>query len=922
MYSSKGNRIAGAVLMSVVVASLAACSKQDTPEQLIAQARQFEQQGDSKAAVIQLKNALAAAPSNATARSALGRVYLDTGDGASAEKELRRALELGADRAQLLPSLAKALLLQGQFQKVLDETADPLLKAGPALLATRGMASLELGKAEQARSLFEAAVQGEPSQPEALMGLARLALQQRDNAAAARHIALASAQHPKNVQLWLFKAQMEQAQGKPDEAQASLDKLLALKPEHADAHLAKAALYIESKKFDAAKAEIAAARKASPDYLMNHQAQALLDFTQGRYAAAKDGLQKILAVAPDYMPAVVMAGAAEFALGSMPQAELHLKKAVDNVPGDLYARKMLASVYLKTGRAREALTLLDPVLAGSTDPQLLKIAGRSHIELREFAPAAAYLERASKLAPEVAELHTALGVSKLGLGDNVAGLAQMETATKLDGGSIESGVALASAQVNLKQYDKALATVQGLQQKYPQEAMLHNLEGSIYLMQNQVAPARASLARAVQLRPDYYAAIASLVQIDLRDKKPEAAKARLAAYLEQHKDSVEAMGAMAGLAQAQGQPAEVTKWLERALAAQPKSADPAIRLLTHYLAIKEPAKALTLARNTQVAFPDKPELLELLAQAQLATQDRAGALESYSKLAALMPANPTVQYRLAAYYIAAGNRAAAADSLKKALTLRPAYPEAQLALADLERRKGNYAYGLDLARQLQAKKGSRAAGYMLEGDMEMARGKPDAAAKAFASALELNKEAPMLLKLAEALKRGGKAQEAQERLQAWSKAHPSDVLVGLALSENHLAAKQYAPAVDELLRLQKLAPDSAAVVNNLAWVYYSTGDARALATAEQAHRLAGNSPAVLDTLGWILVERGQAARGVDLLQKAVAADPDAVEIRYHLAAALLKANDKAGARQQLERVLAGAGKFSKREEARALLNTL
>ena len=43
-----------------------------------------------------------------------------TGDGASAEKELRRALELGASELDVQPWLARALLLQGDLEPLYE----------------------------------------------------------------------------------------------------------------------------------------------------------------------------------------------------------------------------------------------------------------------------------------------------------------------------------------------------------------------------------------------------------------------------------------------------------------------------------------------------------------------------------------------------------------------------------------------------------------------------------------------------------------------------------------------------------------------------------------------------------------------------------------------------------------------------------
>jgi FimV-like protein len=78
----------------------------------------------------------------------------------------------------------------------------------------------------------------------------------------------------------------------------------------------------------------------------------------------------------------------------------------------------------------------------------------------------------------------------------------------------------------------------------------------------------------------------------------------------------------------------------------------------------------------------------------------------------------------------------------------------------------------------------------------------------------------------------------------------------------------------------------------------------------------------MDTLGTILVDRGDVKRGLPYLEKAAAAAPNSVDIRYNLARAQAKAGDKDNARKSLEEVIAKGGNSGKVDEAKALLKTL
>ena len=111
--------------------------------------------------------------------------------------------------------------------------------------------------------------------------------------------------------------------------------------------------------------------------------QALLDFSQQKPAAALESLQQVLSKAPEHMPSVLLAGAVQVALGSMPQAERHLKHYLEKDPGNVYARKLLASVMLKNGETKRAIDILSPPLKNvKEDPQLLRPGGTGKLTCR------------------------------------------------------------------------------------------------------------------------------------------------------------------------------------------------------------------------------------------------------------------------------------------------------------------------------------------------------------------------------------------------------------------------------------------------------------------------------------------------------------------------------------------------------------
>jgi putative PEP-CTERM system TPR-repeat lipoprotein len=926
MSSKKTKLAASAVMVSSVLlltGGLASCGHNDSPEQLVAEAAKYQQKGDRKAAVIQLKNALQKKPDDAEARFLLGAIYNETGEALSAEKEIRRAAELGMAKTRTAPQLAKSLMAQGQFQKALDELA----AAGPSQDANaeiiRGEAYSALNKQAESKAAYEQALKLTPDAPLALVGLARIAYFNKDVDGATRMIDQAVSKNPQNADALVARAELLRAQNKNDEAMAAYDMALKIRPEHVQNHLAKANLDIALRRFDDATKEIELARKLAPTAPMVSYAQALLDFSQEKHKPALEAIQQVLKVAPDHMPSVLLAGAIQYALGANEQAEQYVKRYMEVNPGNVYGSKLLASIMLKNNDPQRALSVLNPAIqqAHGTDPQLLSLAGESYMRSRDFPKATEYFEKASALSPQAPLIRTALGVSKLAQGENASGMAELEMASNLDTKNAQPGMLLVMNHLRMKEYDKALAAVKKLEKEKPNDATVKTLKGNVHLSRNELPQARQSFEEAIKLQANFFPPVANLAQIDFAEKKPDAARARIEAFLEKDKDNIEAITSLASLAQAQGKTAEATALLERASNAKPADIPAALRLGNAYLRTNEKQKATALAQRLVQSYPSSPEVLDFSAQTQLANGDKAGALDTYRKLASVLPTSALAQYRIATVQMSMQNQAAAVDALKKAISLTPDYLDAQVALAAVQVRSNKSDEAVGIARQIQKQRPKQPVGYSLEGDLMMLQQKPADAVKPYEQAMTINGDSVLLLKLHEALTKTGRTKEADARVAAWLKAHPEDNAVRLQFATLSMASDNKG-AIEQFQAILKQDPKNVGALNNLALAYHKEKDPRALEYAEKAIAIAPANPAVMDTLGVMLVEKGDVKRGLPYLEKAVAAAPDALNIRYNLALAQAKAGDKENARKSLEEVIAKGGTSPKVDEAKALLKTL
>ena len=920
---STSSKLASKFALATLITVAAGCSNSNDPTALIEQAKGYQQKGDAKAAVIQLKNALQTSPDNPEARFQLGSIYAESGEPLSAEKELRRAVSLGIKPDRVAPLLGKALLTQGQFQKALDETAPAAgVTQTPEILALRGDAFFGLRKPEQAQESFQAAVAAKPDFAPALIGLAKHAAVSGDAAAAMGYADKAAQKDPVNVNVWLLKGDLLRAGNNIAGAIKAYDEAVKVAPSSVVALNDRANAYTASGKYDEAKKDLDAARKIMPNSLPITYSQAVLDATQGNNKAALDSVQLVLKAAPDHMPSILLSGVIQMALGNNEQAEQALKRYIAADPANSYPRKVLATLYGKTGRSTDAMAVLTPALAEAPqDSQLLMIAGESLMNGRQFGKAAEYFEKANALTPDVAVIHTALGMSKLAQGDSSNALTELERATSLDDKSPKSGMLLVMTQLRLKQYDKAMATIETLEKQQPNDPRVQNMKGGVYLGMNNPALARASFNKASSLSPTFFPAVENLARLDLQEKHPEAAKQRLGTFVAANKNNVAAMTTLASVANATGQPQEATGWLEKAAAVEPDAAGPQIELGKQYLRTGAKDKALALAQKLYQKNESNPDVIEFLGQSQALNNDLPAALISFNKLATVKPALSRPHVRIASVHLAMQHSPEAIASLEKALSLQADDLEAQVLLFTLYGKDNKFDAALKVAQQVEKQRPKEPIGLVMQGDLFSAQKKFALAQKSYEQAYALGKKEEILLKLHGVMVASGREKEADAMLLKALNDNPAAVQSRLYAGNRLMARGDRKAAIAQFERGIVAAPQNAALLNNLANAYQLERDPRTLETAEKAYKVAPTNPSVMDTLGWVLVEKGADARGLELLQKARVLVPTNEEIQFHLGIGLMKSGDKAGARKELE-PLATSKTFAKSDEAKRLLGTL
>lgn len=888
-------------VLALVVAMLGACAEK--PDTLVDSAKDYLAKGDAKAAVIQLRSALQKNPDVAEARYLLGRTLLDTGDVPTAEKELRKALELKYPAEEVIPGLVRSMVAGGQYKSAIEEFG------GASVVAPQHVAELQAALAQayfatrdatKGKSALAAALAAQPGYPPALLVEAMMKAGSGDIAGARGSIDLALAGNPKFAAAWLFKGQLEHGQGQFDDAVAAYRKAVEFEPGYVVAHSALVQLLVRQGKTEEAATQLASMKKIAPRHPQTLLLEATLAYQRQDYAAAAAALQKQLSAAPDNLPGLVLSGAVNYQLGSYATSESELSRALKAEPGHVFARRMLVANYLKTGKPALALQTLTPVLAAvDKDPSLAGLAGEVYLRNGKPAEAAKYFTKSVQLDPTNSGGKVGLAVTHLATGQTDTAFRELESAAA-DSPSTQADMLLIRTALSRREFDKALAAIDALDKKQPNSAIASNMRGLALLGKRDIAGARKSFERAAALDPVYFPAASNLARLDLAEKKPQDAKKRFDAVLAKDPKNLAALLAIAELrSMGGGSPDEVAGLIGKAIAANPTDARPRVTLMSYWLRANNAANAVAAGRDALAALPDHPEILRTMGRAQLAAGDTSGALENYNRLVQLQPTSPTPLLYVAEAQVKAGDKEAALRTLRKALTLKPDMVEAQRGIVMMEIDAGRTPQAVAMARQVQKQRPKEPAGYVLEGDVHAYRKSWTEAATAYRAGLKQTESVELATKLHGSLAAGGNAKEADLFAASWTRDHPKDAAFRAHLGQGALVKQDYATAAREYRSVVELQPNNATALNNLAWASAQIKDPKAIEYAEKANRLAPNQPAIMDTLGMLLIEKGDTARGLQLLRDAIKISSSPAH-RLNLAKGLIKADQKDAARKELE----------------------
>ena len=920
-------RLVRLALAGMLVWSVTACDlgQSVSDVEYVYRAREQLEQGKFRAAVIELKNALSVNPDNADARLMLGELHLDTGDGASAEKELRHAQQLGVPLEALQVPLARAWFLQRKFDEVDGVQAAPGLGdlRQAELLAIQGEALVQRGQVEAAEARFSRARELSQVLAAPLVGQALVATTRGDFARAEQLLGEALRLEENHTAAWSLRGDLAFYQGRLEEAVDHYGQALASRRDQMGNLGKRAVLLVQLQRLDQARQDIAAMRGLIARHPAIDYAMGMLELQEQRYDNARLHFENVLGMADNYRDTILQLGLANLGAGNAQQAELYLARAFARNPRYIPGRILLAMARLKQGEAASAVQLLEPVVAQKPDNlQARSLLASGLIQLGRADEAMEHYRKLAQANPEVPQVQAQLGMGLLAQGDYEGGVHQFEQALARFPELQQTDMLLVMTHLHQGDFAQALVAAGDFARRQPQDPMPRVLEGMARLGLGDREAARAAFLAADRLQPGNPAANHRLAMLDMEQEDFAAARRHYGRTLEFHPDHSYTLNNLAVLEARAGNEKAMVDVLTRAIDAHPDEIDFHLQLSRHYLGKQQPDQALALLLPLRDRHSRHPPYLAMLGTIYMAQQDWSNARSEFSTLVDVAPEWGQGHYSLALLCRQTRDEACVRQQLARTLQVEPGHVEARLDWGHVLVREGRFPEAEELLSSLQEDVGDHPRIQRLEGALALALNQPGRAVQVYSQAMQQAPSNILAIELAKAQWLAGEQEAARALLEARAREYPDDINLLLARAQYAMRSQQDQEARERYRRVIELEPGHVLARNNLAHLLLETAPAEAAAHATRALQEAPGNPVVTATLLQALLAQGKDTEARTLVDDTLRRGRQGPDGRYLEALWLQRQGQLAPARQVLVNLLAEHRDFALEEQARALLRDL
>ena len=557
-------RLASTIILALLTACGGAAARKAG---YLAKGREFLAAHNYVKARLEFRNALQVDPNDAEASYLAGEAAEQLGNLREAAQMFQGAIQSNAKHVGARAQLALVYAESGNAARALELLGPALAVApdDPDVLTARAAARSRQGAIAEARTDAEKAARIAPDNEHAVMMLANLEQQAGESGQAIELIARAAQSPGSSTRLKHMLAQLYLKAHRHPEAQQVLQRLIVAEPGDLRYRYELAQVQLLDRNVDGAEATLRAGIAQAPKSAEAKLALANMLAANRSYAVAEAELKRMSAAAPaDY---ALHLGLGQFyvAHGKVPEAQAVYREIVredGTGPEGLLARDRLAAVLLSANKPDEAAPLVEEVLKKNprdnealyTHAQLALLHHKPETAITDLRtlqrdqpkamPVVRALARAfqanndATLAEET--LRAALQNSpadpdlRFDLAQLLAGSGRNDQAAPLldklaaeQPANVPVLEALFRVQLLRKDYAGALHSAAQVEAAQPTLPSGPYLSGVAEQAAGKAAAARADFERALKLSPLAIDPFTALVRLDLAERHPDPALARL-----------------------------------------------------------------------------------------------------------------------------------------------------------------------------------------------------------------------------------------------------------------------------------------------------------------------------------------------------------------------------------------------------------
>jgi tetratricopeptide (TPR) repeat protein len=620
-----------------------------------------------------------------------------------AKIEYLNAFRLNPSDPHVLNRLSETLLHEGEAG-VASQLLTKLCQLQPTnhtAAVTLGSIYFLAGETPKAAEWAEAALKISPSNTDALILIANCANSAAEISAAKKRIESQQLGSSTNAPLFFALGLLAQKSQDPSQAETLFQKAVTLDSSQSKYHLALANISWIQAKTNNADAEFKAALQLAPAGSIERLRYADFLLKTRRAGDAKAVLNEALNSSPNFLAGLNLLSEIALSETEFDTALSFNSKVLSQDAKNRDALLNRARIKLAKRDSDSALAELQELGQKYTrDPGVQFYLAVAQLAKNDSAKALLSLDRAISLSTNFVDAIILRSEIQISNADFGAAIPELNRLIRVFPDLVRAHYLLASAYRLRGTPDDALAVYSNLAKANPSDPQPVHSMAVVFRQQNKISQAREAYERALKINPDFLASIDALVELDLLDKKPDAAFSRVQLYVDKYPDKPLPYLLQAKIFASQSKHDEAISRLEKAISLDPEFYLGHRLLAQLYTTTGKRDQAITKLRN--LIAKDQKDVGAMLQLAMLLESggDYTEARKNYESLLKASPGSVVALNNLA-YLLSErlGQGEQALTYAQRARDLAPYDPFSADTFGWITLKKGDYSHALSVLQQ-------------------------------------------------------------------------------------------------------------------------------------------------------------------------------------------------------------------------------